>query len=322
MSTVDVERVIDLPGRGIGLASSTIVEVGQRRGYTVGATGPGTFRLERATRPVWATALAIVLMPVLGLGLIFLRVRTRESGVITVFEDRAGTRARIIGVIDDELVDHLGAAPQSGTQASVGEHPRSATARTAVSEVAPTAGPVAPIPSSAASRPVSPTKSSILISSTPSRQRSVGDVTRPQSEQHHHLGRNTEPSVDRDIDRTIARPKRHTTAGDGAASSWRVDFPDGRRLSLDGPLIIGRGPAEVRGSTSIAVADPSLSKTHVRIERNGGAVVITDQHSTNGTVVRSGDSDVACLPGVGVTVERTAVVIAGTAELTIVEIAT
>jgi hypothetical protein len=106
--------VIDLPGRGIGAASETLVLLGQRCGYTVGPIGPGTFRLERATRPGWATALAIVLMPLFGLGLLFLRIRDRESIVVTIHEERSGTTARVVGFIDPEIFAAL-SAPQPAT---------------------------------------------------------------------------------------------------------------------------------------------------------------------------------------------------------------
>jgi hypothetical protein len=62
-------------------------------------------------------------------------------------------------------------------------------------------------------------------------------------------------------------------------------------VSLDAPAVFGRRPAETRRSEApsmlITVVSPNreVSASHVRIERAGAVVVVTDLRSRNGTVV-------------------------------------
>ncbi|MDN4615178.1 FHA domain-containing protein [Leifsonia sp. F6_8S_P_1B] len=65
-------------------------------------------------------------------------------------------------------------------------------------------------------------------------------------------------------------------------------------IVLDTPVLVGRRPAPLRLDTGaeprlVAVDSPTqeVSGTHVRIEQEGEAVVVTDLRSTNGTVVVS-----------------------------------
>jgi hypothetical protein len=88
---------------------------------------------------------------------------------------------------------------------------------------------------------------------------------------------------------------------DGAAVGGRgSDAPErvlvgvrgGEPVELDGPVVFGRRPASTRrsGGRSVLVTVPSpgqeVSASHVRIERAGRVVVVTDLKSRNGTTVR------------------------------------
>ncbi|OUE20054.1 hypothetical protein BFL36_11770 [Clavibacter michiganensis] len=67
---------------------------------------------------------------------------------------------------------------------------------------------------------------------------------------------------------------------------------DAGRIPLDVPAVVGRRPRPprvVRGAAPRLVTVPSpsgeISSTHVGIRQEGGAVVVTDLDSTNGTAV-------------------------------------
>lgn len=98
-----------------------------------------------------------------------------------------------------------------------------------------------------------------------------------------------------------------------AVRRFAVRVGSGDSIVLDAPILVGRRPAQPRVDTGVAprlvtVQSPEheVSSTHVRIERSGDAVVVTDLRSTNGTVVersrgvatrlRPGESTVV-LPG-------------------------
>jgi hypothetical protein len=71
-----------------------------------------------------------------------------------------------------------------------------------------------------------------------------------------------------------------------------VGVRGGERVELDAPVVFGRRPASTRrtGVPSVLVTVPSpgqeVSASHVRIERAGRVVVVTDLKSRNGTTVR------------------------------------
>ncbi|WGD37981.1 FHA domain-containing protein [Lysinibacter sp. HNR] len=71
-----------------------------------------------------------------------------------------------------------------------------------------------------------------------------------------------------------------------------VLFPDGNRLWLNRPLVLGRCPQSsgvVGGTLSQLIRVPSprgvVSSTHAQIRQEGEVVIVTDLYSTNGTVV-------------------------------------
>lgn len=55
--------------------------------------------------------------------------------------------------------------------------------------------------------------------------------------------------------------------------------PDGIAYDLSGGVTLGRGNVEIR------LEDPFASSQHVRIERQGGVLVVEDLGSTNGTLL-------------------------------------
>jgi hypothetical protein len=107
-----------------------------------------------------------------------------------------------------------------------------------------------------------------------------------------------------------------------------VILPNGSRVRLDQPIIVGRSPSASQvtaGSIpkliTLGSGDQDISRSHVRLALEGGTVVVTDLHSVNGTSVilpgrepqrlRAGDSS-AVIPG-------TIVDLGGGVTLTVVE---
>lgn len=77
--------------------------------------------------------------------------------------------------------------------------------------------------------------------------------------------------------------------------AWRVRFDDGEELRIEGPALVGRRPEGRPGEEVrhlVALADPALSKTHLRFHpRPDGVLLLLDRGSTNGSVLlRRGDT--------------------------------
>jgi hypothetical protein len=80
------------------------------------------------------------------------------------------------------------------------------------------------------------------------------------------------------------RPPKH------ADSKWRLMLADGQRVSIKGPLVIGRKPDAVDGypgAKLVSVEDPgkTVSKSHAVIIPYGEGLYVIDLSSTNGVAV-------------------------------------
>jgi hypothetical protein len=99
---------------------------------------------------------------------------------------------------------------------------------------------------------------------------------------------------------------------------WVVDLPDGRHVPIAAALLIGRDPDLCQGPLGamvVALADATVSKTHLLIEPKGSQLTVTDLHSTNGTTVDTGQTAQACRPGVPVVLDTAGTVSPGDARL-------
>jgi hypothetical protein len=80
-----------------------------------------------------------------------------------------------------------------------------------------------------------------------------------------------------------------------------VTFDDGRRLTLDRVLVLGRDPVAEPGKLSVRIDDPdrSVSKTHCAVAGLAdGTAWVADRFSANGTCVIDAAGTVhACPPG-------------------------
>ena len=75
-----------------------------------------------------------------------------------------------------------------------------------------------------------------------------------------------------------------------APRGWALVLPVGTRVSLDGPLLLGRDPAGIPDRPDaglLPLADPgkTVSKTHALLEPTPEGVRVRDLHSTNGVAV-------------------------------------
>ncbi len=77
-----------------------------------------------------------------------------------------------------------------------------------------------------------------------------------------------------------------------ASPAFYLELSTGGREVLDQPLIIGRAPSASRVSggqvprlVSMNTPNQDISRTHASISAEGGTVVVTDLHSSNGTMI-------------------------------------
>lgn len=97
------DQALPVDGMGLGQAAATLVTVAAAQGYDVTTSGPNRFQLRRSVRPWWANVLALVLAPLLGLGLLLLRVRRTEGCEGIILEERNGVRINLGGLEDADL---------------------------------------------------------------------------------------------------------------------------------------------------------------------------------------------------------------------------
>ncbi|WP_166997623.1 FHA domain-containing protein [Paramicrobacterium fandaimingii] len=72
--------------------------------------------------------------------------------------------------------------------------------------------------------------------------------------------------------------------------AYALELPGGARQQLDAPVVLGRAPSVSNVPASVlphlvTLAGDDISRTHVRVAVEGDAVVVTDLHSSNGTVI-------------------------------------
>lgn len=299
------ERLLTIHGRGIGEVTDTVVSLAQERGYSVAATGPGQFRMVREKRPTWAIVAAIVTFPFLGLGLLFLLVKETDSGTAAIFEGRDGTKVRLVGAIDEEVV--LGLEDPVRAQALAPTTSSEPVQGTAVGGIVapPARSTSSPVQSQA---PRSPEPRPLPNAS----QESKPSVAAPSLIDTSPIARRKETPkpLDPSVEKTVARPM-------GIASSQAgtfVVFPDGRSVPLGRGIVVGRSPQPPQGKEAMlpfAYPDGSLSKTHAALEPSSSGLTITDLHSTNGTSIAQGGHLSHCTPGQPVDVPQGAEILAG-----------
>lgn len=106
-----------------------------------------------------------------------------------------------------------------------------------------------------------------------------------------------------------AVPTRHADLGATVVSAslragdFALELPDGERIQLRGPLLLGRNPSarpEQPDAELRSLVDPrmSVSKTHTVVVPGRRSLRVTDLHSTNGTTITDASGAVTvCQPG-------------------------
>jgi hypothetical protein len=93
----------------------------------------------------------------------------------------------------------------------------------------------------------------------------------------------SEPIVEPVVEETRVAPA-------AAPRKWALAMPDGTRVSLDGPLLLGRDPASIPDRSDaqlLALSDraKTVSKTHALLEPTPQGVRVRELHSTNGVAI-------------------------------------
>jgi hypothetical protein len=261
--------------------------------------------MAKSWRPTWARVMMWVLLPAAGLGLLFLLVRRTASVDAAVDEQRHGVQVRLMGEGASRLAELL-----KGSLSDVSSVGGSASP-------APIRPHIAIVPDSERAAPHSfliPGEVPSLISTT------------PLSPAEHGSSPTSNNRIDDAADRTVlaadVRQARQAFAHAGAPSGGvLVVLPDGRRMALDRPIIVGRDPIN-DGTHGEAVCVPLggdlVSKTHAVIGPSGAGAWVIDGHSTNGTSVVKGSGERSCPPGVRVEVAVGATVVVGDVRLGLV----
>ena len=86
--TPNAEALVGSPLR-LGATCDTLVAAAAAEGFVVAATGPNRFRMAKSWRPRWARVLMWLLLPVAGLGLVFLLIRRSATLDASVDEEIA-----------------------------------------------------------------------------------------------------------------------------------------------------------------------------------------------------------------------------------------
>ncbi len=91
--------------------------------------------------------------------------------------------------------------------------------------------------------------------------------------------------------RRAAKAAGEVEAGAAGPKHW-LELSTGGREELDGTVIVGRAPSATRVSAgniprlvTMNTPNQDISRTHAQIALEGGTVVVTDLHSSNGTFV-------------------------------------
>lgn len=153
----------------------------------------------------------------------------------------------------------------------------------------PTAGPTSPSP------PTAPAPTPDGYIAVPASVESVTHrIARPQTASVAVEQPNPD---DTDVEETrLAAPPKPDVQP--AARPLSLVLPDGSRVAVDGPILLGRDPAplaERPAAQLLALLDSAktVSKTHALVEPSGlpeGGLCIRDLYSTNGVAINAGEA--------------------------------
>jgi hypothetical protein len=332
---IAVDDSVECVGIGAGEASNRLLELAEATGqYRAVSVGADRFQFARAYRPTWAIVLACSFVWALGLGLLFLLVKSSETLTATVEQDHRSTRIRLTGKIMPNLLVAIRAAlgsdaarrPVAATEHSwvAGGVPVRTTAggsgsTPALTPAAPAPAPgvvgpppgferpgTAPIPPppstpSTPVAPVAPVTAPVHPVPTDSPTHApvapVGAQPSAPAAGHRPANRSTLAAP---VDLTRGLSGQRTPSSIGAEGPALM-FDWGLRVPVAPFVLIGRDPegrADEPPAVLVPVDDPgrSVSKTHLAVYFDDSGAHVVDRGSTNGTAVE--------LPGGAVTEAR------------------
>ncbi len=293
------ERVVDLGGARPSEASQRLLALAGQLGYQASATGPGAFRLARRRRKLLGKSV--------------------ESVTVAIYEDRTGAKARFVGPVDSALVEHLAAgAPSSRAFAAATSSAPAPPVAAASFEPQP---PPPPRHVASGSPPATPAASTPPVMPAPLPRPAPRPAVPPPGGLIGSVPGASDvpaapPAGDTDEldEATVARVRRDAPIRPAPTGVPALVLPGGRTVPLTTPLVLGRDPDPRHGAPGaqpLVVTEPSISKTHAAISLVAGEIVVTDLHSSNGTVVETGSQRLACVPGQPVAVRPGSALIAG-----------
>lgn len=120
------------------------------------------------------------------------------------------------------------------------------------------------------------------------------DAGNPRSALSSVSAQHVRPEIPEGVDETVIARRRKT--------AWSLVLPTGSAVDLAADVVlVGRRPAPSSAfpdAQLVEIDDGTVSKTHLRLERNGEEWSVTDLHSTNGTVLIASDgSEREIVPG-------------------------
>ncbi|MCH6232037.1 DUF5684 domain-containing protein [Microbacterium sp. CFH 31415] len=111
------------------------------------------------------------------------------------------------------------------------------------------------------------------------------DAGTPRSARTSVSAQHVLPEIPDGVDETVIANRRK--------AKWSIVLPSGGLVELAADIVlVGRRPARSTAypdAQLVVIDDGTVSKTHMRLERNGDEWSVTDLHSTNGTILIASD---------------------------------
>lgn len=252
-------------------------------GHEPRQTNPRQLLVARSHRPRWTIVVSVLLFPV---GLLALLVRDTRACRLEVFDGPTGARVHLTGPLAPALVDDVrtalatsGARPERTAPPQRPEAMITATPRSGRAAPATAGAPAAEDHTVSATAPPAPPEAPAAAPTNGARP--------------------PEAPAGRPADGALPPPAMQSAAPEGHTLVLRASTGQQVPLRAGGAVVVGRDPTTDAGQLALAVPDDvrSVSKTHATIGVEGdGRVWCNDQHSTNGTRLRTADGDEAPVP--------------------------
>lgn len=259
--------------------------------------GPGRLGVYRTYRPTWALILAIVLFPLVGVGLLFLLVKKSDQGEILIVDGPTGPQVTLPPVVpaqhDAALADRF--AGRAGTSAArprvVGNEadsvlpPPPVTAGAGSPEQESRGGPITAVPGT--HQPAIPVAN---LAPPP-----------PATSSEPFAMRSDDFSFADDLNAaTLQRPSTSSVPNSPVVRPVALRFAGGVVSVPPGTtVVLGRAPEPQGSATPVRVpGDAStVSKSHALVRAVASGLEVSDLGSTNGSTVEQSGRSIVVDPG-------------------------